>query len=112
MINLPEIVVKPWGYELIWANTDKYLGKILHINKDNSLSLQFHEEKDETIYVLSGTIKLQLEDESILLRTGQGYRIYPKIKHRMTALVDSEVLEASTAHPNDVIRLEDDYNRV
>ena len=110
-------VDKPWGYELIWAQTDDYVGKILHLNQGEALSLQYHEIKDETIYVHSGEIQLELENESgemitSVLKAGESARIHPGRKHRMTALRDSDLLEASTNHLDDVVRLEDRYGRV
>lgn len=112
LIEQPEIVVKPWGYELIWANTPTYIGKILHVNEGQSLSLQYHKEKDETLFVLTGTVALYVEDEKYLLKEGQGYRILPGVKHKLVAIETSRVIEASTAHMNDVVRLQDDYGRV
>lgn len=112
LLEQPEIVVKPWGYELIWANTDKYIGKILHVNEGMSLSLQYHEVKDETLFVLTGTVSLRIDDENFLLKEGEGYRILPGVKHKMTAIETSRVIEVSTAHMNDVVRLQDDYGRI
>ena len=110
-------VDKPWGYELIWAQTDDYVGKILHLNEGEALSLQYHEIKDETIYVHSGRIELELEDDTgaivkTVLEAGEGRHIAPGRRHRMTALADSDLLEVSTNHLDDVVRLEDRYGRV
>lgn len=108
-------VDKPWGYELIWAQTDKYVGKIIHINKGGMLSYQYHEVKDETIYLYSGLMELEIGDgkerRRIILKAGEGMRIPPLTKHRMIALEDCEVLEVSTPEITDVIRLEDIYGR-
>lgn len=109
--HLSQIIPKPWGHELIWANTEKYVGKILHVNKDCSLSLQYHNQKDETIHVLKGSIWLEIYDTHYYLKSGQGFRIYPGSTHRITAIEDSDVLEASTPHLDDVVRLQDNYNR-
>lgn len=109
-------VVKPWGYELRWAITDKYLGKVLHIESGEALSLQYHNRKDESILVLRGVMDLDLEDEAGLLEChrlmpGDSRRIYPGRRHRMTAIDDCDVLEVSTPDLDDVVRLEDRYGR-
>lgn len=110
-------VEKPWGYELWWAYTDKYVGKILHINKGECLSYQYHVKKDETIYLLSGKMELEIEEEGgakqeFTMSPGVSVRIKPFTKHRFTAILESEVLEASTPEVDDVVRLEDRYGRV
>ena len=108
-------VDKPWGYELIWAHTDRYVGKVLHINKGESLSYQFHKIKDETIRLLSGTLELDIEkdgkQQKLLLAVGESLHIVPLMKHRMTAIEDCDVLEVSTPELDDVVRLEDRYGR-
>ncbi len=110
-------VDKPWGYELIWAHTDRYVGKILHINAGESLSLQYHERKDETIYVLRGKMVFLVgtsEDElqEVRLDEGMSFRVTPGTRHRMRAVTDCDLLEASTPELDDVVRLEDRYGRV
>jgi mannose-6-phosphate isomerase len=114
--TLPYRVEKPWGYELIWARTDRYVGKILHIEAGHVLSLQYHERKDESIYVLSGEIVLRLEQGETLIerRVGQGeaFHIQPKLVHQFEAVVTSDLIEASTPELDDVIRLKDRYGRV
>lgn len=116
MTELPYRVEKPWGYELIWARTDRYVGKILHIVAGHVLSLQYHERKDESIYVLSGEIVLRLEQGETLIerRIGQGeaFHIPPKLVHQFEAVVTSDLMEASTPELDDVIRLKDRYGRV
>lgn len=116
MTTLPYRVDKPWGYELIWARTDRYVGKILHIEAGHVLSLQYHERKDESIYILSGEIVLRLEQGETLIerRMGQGevFHIAPPLVHQFEAVVTSDVLEASTPEIDDVIRLKDRYGRV
>lgn len=116
VITKPRIVIKPWGQEVIWAETELYLGKILEINKGHRLSLQYHNRKDETIYLLSGQLQLDLEHsgikQSTMLFVGDSFRIKPSVVHRMTAIVDCKVLEASTGEIDDVIRIEDDYKRI
>lgn len=110
-------VDKPWGYEIIWAHTDRYVGKTLHIDQGQALSLQYHVRKDETIYLQSGRMLLEhfFEGEAPTLtelRPGDTFHIRPYMRHRMTALEDCEVLEASTPELDDVVRLEDRYGRV
>jgi mannose-6-phosphate isomerase-like protein (cupin superfamily) len=109
-------VNKPWGYELIWARTDRYVGKILHIRKGESLSYQYHEVKDETIRLLHGFLELEVGDEKgkkevLRLKPGESFRIPPKLRHRMAAIEDCDVLEVSTPELDDVVRLEDRYGR-
>lgn len=110
-------VEKPWGHEIWFAVTDRYAGKILHIGAGQELSLQFHRQKDETIYVLSGVMELELDDDAGELRThrlraGQCQRIQVGRRHRMRAVEDTDVCEVSTPDLDDVVRLEDRYGRV
>jgi mannose-6-phosphate isomerase len=106
---------KPWGYELHWARTDRYVGKIIHINKGHALSLQYHNVKDETIYLLSGKLLFEIDVDGKLtpreMAPGQAVHVTPKTIHRMTAIEDCDVLEASTPELTDVVRLEDRYGR-
>jgi mannose-6-phosphate isomerase len=108
-------VDKPWGYELIWAHTERYVGKILHINKGESLSYQYHRVKDETIRLLSGVLEMDIElngkSDKLRLAPGEGLHIVPGMKHRMIAVEDCDVLEVSTPELDDVVRLEDRYGR-
>jgi mannose-6-phosphate isomerase len=108
-------VPKPWGYELIFALTDRYVGKILHINEGESLSLQYHEMKEETLYVVEGELKLTIEHDGdrreLALRKGEAFHIPPRLIHRMEAVTDTDVAEVSTTELDDVIRLEDRYGR-
>jgi len=109
-------VNKPWGYEVIWAETPKYLGKILHIMASKRLSLQYHNIKDETIMVQKGVLQLEIgptkEDLKIVtMNQGDVQRIQTGVVHRMTAVTDVEVLEVSTSEIDDVVRLEDDHGR-
>lgn len=111
-----ERVEKPWGYELRWAVTDRYLGKVLHVNRGEALSLQYHEAKDESILVVRGILDLELEDGEGVLRThrlaeGASAHIQPGRRHRMTAVEDCDVFEVSTPHMDDVVRIEDRYGR-
>ncbi len=109
-------VEKPWGYELLFAQTDRYVGKILHIEPGQALSLQYHERKDETFYVAQGEIELQVEKNGTLqrraLRMGESYHVVPPTRHRMTAGPEGcELFEVSTPELEDVIRIEDRYGR-
>jgi mannose-6-phosphate isomerase-like protein (cupin superfamily) len=110
-------VDKPWGHEDIWAETDRYLGKILSIRKGHRLSLQLHRQKDETILVLGGVLRLTLENDAGELdirdmRPGEAARISPGRRHRFEAVEDCELVEVSSPEIHDVVRLEDDYDRV
>ncbi len=108
-------VPKPWGYELIFAKTGRYVGKILHINRGECLSLQYHEMKEETLYVVRGELKLTIESDGdrreLALRSGQAFHIPPRLIHRMEAMEDTDVAEVSTPELDDVVRLEDRYGR-
>ena len=111
-------VPKPWGHETIWASTDQYVGKILHIKAGHALSIQYHNVKDETVHLLSGEIiyrvqrgSAQEDLEDVRLRAGESFRITPHTVHQMEALTDCEVLEVSTPHLDDVVRLQDRYGR-
>lgn len=110
-------VDKPWGYELIWALTDVYCGKVLFVRAGQSLSLQFHREKDESWLVQSGRAKLELGavGDSVLkvevIGPGAAFHYRPGTVHRVTALEDTTILEVSTPHLDDVVRLEDAYGR-
>ncbi len=109
-------IEKPWGHELIYAQSDKYVGKILHIEKGEQLSLQYHSVKDESIYLLSGVMDLTIEEDGQLKRLrvtpGECYRIPPKMRHRFSAVEQCDVLEVSTPELHDVVRLEDKYGRI
>ncbi len=112
-----ERIDKPWGYELIWARTDRYVGKILHIDAGHALSLQYHERKDETLYLLTGTLELELGDDENALQTislapGESVHMWPGRRHRLTARTACDVLEVSTPELEDVVRLADRYGRV
>ncbi len=110
-------ITKPWGYEKIWALSDRYIGKILHINAGHELSVQYHNKKDETAYLLSGEIiyRVQRNGDDVLddvhLKIGESYRIIPGTIHQMIAVTDCDVLEVSTPELDDVVRLSDKYGR-
>jgi mannose-6-phosphate isomerase-like protein (cupin superfamily) len=113
----PRRVEKPWGCELIWAHADEYVGKVLFVKAGESLSLQFHNEKDESWLVQSGRAKLELGSagdamlKQEVIGAGAAFRFRPGTVHRVTALEDTTILEVSTPHLDDVVRLEDRYGR-
>ena len=115
LLHTTQKVEKPWGYELIWAHTERYVGKILHIKKGESLSYQYHVVKDETIRLLSGVLDMDIEidgkADKLTLKPGESLHITPGMKHRMIAVEDCDVLEVSTPELDDVVRLEDRYGR-
>ena len=131
-------VPKPWGYEKIWAHTDQYVGKILHINAGHALSVQYHSRKDETVYLLAGELKYWVAGDAgdqrpeasveptrnpqratrnpgsltdVRLQAGESFRITPGTIHYMEAITDCDVLEVSTPELDDVVRLKDRYGR-
>ena len=114
--SLPYRVEKPWGHELIWARTDRYVGKVLHIEPGHVLSLQYHNKKDESIYVLTGEIILRIQQGETLIERpmaqGAAFHIAPKVIHQFEAVVPTDLLEASTSEIDDVVRLKDRYGRV
>jgi mannose-6-phosphate isomerase len=112
----PRRVDKPWGWELVWAEADDYVGKLLFVRAGEALSLQYHERKDESWLVHEGRARLELGDvggelEPVEIQAGDAFRFRPGTVHRVTALEDTLVVEVSTAHLDDVIRLEDRYGR-
>lgn len=123
MPGLPEIkraedsrVAKPWGFEIRWAITDRYLGKVLHINKGEALSLQYHERKDECQYIFKGAIDMELggADGTLTtrrMRAGDTVHLTPGTRHRLIAVEDTDIFEVSTPEIDDVVRLEDRYGR-
>ena len=115
MQEVPYRVDKPWGYELIWARTDRYVGKLLHVRAGHVLSLQFHNVKDETMHVLRGELVLRTRPgdrlEERAFRAGETVHIPAKLIHQIEAVVDSDVLEASTPELDDLVRLQDRYGR-
>lgn len=115
LFNKTETVIKPWGFELIWAKTNNYVGKLLHIRAAHKLSRQFHQEKEETLHLLSGQLTLELGANDNLftknLTAGETFHLPPKTIHRMIAVTDCVLLEVSTIQLSDVVRLEDDYGR-
>jgi len=114
--DVPYRVEKPWGYELIWARTDRYVGKILHIEPGHCLSLQYHNRKDETLYLLRGEIIFRVKEGDVLrerrMKEGEGYHVTPHTVHQMEAVTAADMLEASTPELDDVVRLQDRYGRV
>ena len=114
MSEIPR-VDKPWGYELHWAKTDRYVGKIIHIDKGHALSLQYHNRKDETIMLLSGRLLFEIQEGGQLVGHEVGpyerFHVSPGTVHRMTAIEDCDIFEVSTPELDDVVRLEDRYGR-
>ena len=116
--EIPKRVEKPWGYELWWARTDRYVGKILHVTRGESLSLQYHNVKDETIMLQSGKLLFETrptgaegELRKVEMKPGDVFHITPGTLHRMTAIEDCDIVEVSTPELDDVVRLEDRYGR-
>lgn len=108
-------VDKPWGYELIWAKTDRYVGKVIHVTAGHALSLQYHHRKDETILLWRGRLLFERRDGGQVnrweMRPGERVHVAPGTVHRMTAIEDADVIEVSTPELDDVVRLEDRYGR-
>jgi len=114
--RLPQKTEKPWGFELLFAHTPKYVGKLIFIKKGHRLSLQYHQKKDESMYIYEGKVLLEIEGsdgklESIIAQPGYCVRIAPLTKHRLKAIEDTTLFEVSTPELEDVVRLEDDYGR-
>ena len=113
----PRRVEKPWGWELIWAEAEAYVGKILFVRAGQSLSLQFHNVKDESWYVQEGKAELELGEagqgalKTEVIGPGACFRFRPGTVHRVTAVEDTTIVEVSTPHLDDVVRLEDRYGR-
>ena len=112
----PRRVEKPWGWELVWAEADAYAGKLLFVRAGESLSLQYHEAKDESWLVQEGRARLELggvgdELETIEITAGEAFHFRPRTVHRVTAIEDTLVVEVSTTQLGDVVRLEDKYGR-
>lgn len=108
-------VAKPWGHEIVFAENERYAGKILHIDGGHSLSLQYHERKDETLYVLSGEVTLLVDIDGTLtektLHPGEAFRVRPGQRHRLRSDAACELVEVSSPELDDVVRLEDAYGR-
>src|ERR671937_125816 len=113
----PERIEKPWGWELLWARTETYVGKLLFFRAGHALSLQFHKQKDESWYVYEGRAVLELgapgdaTPASEVVPAGAAFRIRPGTVHRVRAIEDTLIVEVSTTHLDDIVRLEDDYGR-
>lgn len=104
-------VDKPWGYEIWWAVTDHYVGKLIHVNQGHSLSLQYHVKKHESMYLVTGDAEILLDGETRAFHPGEAIIIPPPTQHRLTAVTDIDVIEVSTPELDDVVRLEDRYGR-
>jgi mannose-6-phosphate isomerase len=114
-LNETTKVEKPWGHEIHWAKTERYVGKVLHVRAGHALSLQYHNVKDETIFLWTGKLVFEIQDgDRIVSREmlpGESVHITPRTIHRMTAVEDSDIFEVSTPELDDVVRLEDRYGR-
>ena len=120
MLNIKRKIEKPWGYEIIWAEAKQYVGKLLYIKEGSRLSLQYHEQKEETIMVLSGRLELVVSRaktqggmETLILEEGETFHVRPYTIHRFCATQggDVQLVEVSTNYLEDVVRIEDDFNR-
>ena len=113
--KLPRKTEKPWGYELLFAHTPKYAGKVIFVKKGHRLSLQYHEKKDETLYIYEGKALLDIEKDGCMVSrevdAGESIAVPPFTRHRLKAIEDTTFLEASTPELEDVVRVEDDYGR-
>ncbi len=114
--QLPQKTEKPWGYELLWALTPRYAGKVLFVRQGQRLSFQFHRSKDESMYVYQGKVRLETARpggprQTRLFEAGQSVHLPPGTRHRIEAIEDTYLLEVSTPELEDVVRLEDDYGR-
>jgi mannose-6-phosphate isomerase len=132
-VSEPTRVEKPWGYELHWAKTDRYVGKLIHVNAGHALSLQYHNQKDETIFLWSGRMLFEIGAAPLPpgqsgaggstaaaaggplsareMKPGEAVHVTPRTVHRMTAITDCDIFEVSTPELQDVVRLEDRYGR-
>ncbi len=114
--DLPRRIEKPWGHEILFALTRNYAGKVLFVKKGYRLSLQFHREKEETMYLFSGRIRMEVgsgaESKESIFEPGDAIDLPPGTVHRVEALEDSFIMEVSTPYLDDVVRIEDDYGRL
>lgn len=108
-------ISKPWGYEILFAETKDYAGKLIYVKKGETLSYQYHQKKEETIFLFKGRVKITHEKNKkknyFIMKEGDSFHIPPKKKHRFQALANSYIFEVSTPHLEDVVRLEDKYGR-
>ncbi|MEZ5320173.1 MAG: cupin domain-containing protein [Vicinamibacterales bacterium] len=114
-LNPIKRVDKPWGYELHWAVTERYVGKLIHVEQGHALSLQYHNQKDETIFLWTGKMLFEMEEHGKLvereMKPGEAIHITPGTVHRMTAVTDCDIFEVSTPELDDVVRIQDRYGR-
>ncbi len=112
---MPRRIDKPWGYELVWAESEFYIGKLLFLKAGTRSSLQMHKQKDETMFLEKGKVVMELPGSKdagkVELKQGESIRIKPGTKHRINAITDAYIYEVSTSHMDDVVRFEDDYGR-
>lgn len=116
MEKLPHKTEKPWGYELLFAHTQRYAGKLIFVKQGHRLSLQYHSKKDEAILIHQGKIMMEIEDttgnkSTVILEPGQSIHLPPLTRHRLQAIEDTTLFEVSTPELDDVTRLADDYGR-
>ena len=114
--KFPRKTEKPWGFELLFAHTPKYAGKVILVRKGHRLSLQYHEKKDETMYIHEGKALFEIEGSdgrmaTKVVQSGQCIRVPPRTRHRLEAIEDTTFFEVSTPELEDVVRVEDDYGR-
>ena len=114
--KFPRNKKKPWGFELLFAHTPKYAGKVILVRKGHRLSLQYHEKKDESMYIYEGKALLEIEGgdgcmTSKVVQSGQCIRVPPHTRHRLEAIEDTTFFEVSTPELEDVVRVDDDYGR-
>jgi len=113
--ELPQRTEKPWGYEILFALTPRYAGKVIFIEKGRRFSLQYHRKKEESLYLYHGEAKMEIETPggmtSSTVRAGDSIHIPPHTKHRLEAIEDTTIFEVSTPELSDVVRVEDDYGR-
>lgn len=112
----PRHIEKPWGHETVWSECDAFVGKTLFVRAGEALSLQYHEKKEETLHLQSGRVRFEIGTslesmEDLDLAPGQSVHLVPGTLHRIEAMEDSVLLEVSTPHLDDVVRLEDRYGR-
>jgi mannose-6-phosphate isomerase-like protein (cupin superfamily) len=109
--NVINVVEKPWGREIHFAVEDEYVGKILEVKAGHRLSLQYHRKKKETMYLLKGTVRMSVDGETEPVGEGKSVTLKPGVRHRIEALEDARIIEVSTSHLDDVVRVEDDHGR-
>ena len=115
--KFPQRTEKPWGFELLFAHTPKYVGKVIFVRKGHRLSLQYHAKRDESMYIYQGKALVEIEGSdghmvSKVVQSGECIPVPPLTRHRLKAIEDTTFFEVSTPELEDVVRVEDDYGRV